>query len=118
RDVDGGALRRLAAGGERLRLGVKLARALVPTFADDAGALDDDATDVGIGSRGVAPTLGERQRPRHEDMVFGGENRDSPHFQCPLISLWKTGNGDCPGFHLSLTSRIASRKSSTSEKLR
>jgi hypothetical protein len=87
----GGGLRR---GIEGLALRVRLARALVPPLADDPPVLRDHAAHIGIGRGRVASQRRQRQRARHEGVILLGEH------------------------YLSRTSRIASRKSSTSWKLR
>jgi hypothetical protein len=73
---------------------MRLAGTLVPALADDLAALGDDAADRRVRRRRIAPTLRQLDRSSHERVVFGGEH------------------------YFSRTSRIASRKSSTSEKLR
>ena len=77
--VDGRALGRLAAGGERCRLGVRLAGARVPALAQHPAALRDDATHARVGRGGVAAARGERQGARHQGMILGGE----AHPTCP-----------------------------------
>src|SRR5260221_7943921 len=50
--------------GERLHLGMRFARALVPALAHDDPVLHDHAADVGIGRRGVAAPSGDRKSTR------------------------------------------------------
>ena len=62
RDVGRRAPRRLAAGGERVALGVRLAAALVPPLAQHAAVARDDAADDGIRARAAAAALGQVER--------------------------------------------------------
>ena len=46
--------------------GVRRTGALVPALADHRAVADDDASDAGIGRRGIQPALRGRQRLRHD----------------------------------------------------
>ena len=90
-----------------------LARALVPALADDPPAFAITQPTFGI-RRGVSrPRVGERQRARHHGVIFGGEIIN----WIPVCTGMTNLSRALTIRHLSRTSRIASRKSSTSEKL-
>ncbi len=82
------ACRGFGAGRQRLRLGVRFARTLVPALADDPPGLRDHAAHAGIGRGGVAPVGGEGDGARHQGMVRGGE----VHPTCPAPRGWRRGS--------------------------
>ena len=76
RHVERGAARVVSARPrirQRVDLGVRLARALVPAFADHRAVLDDHAADPRIRRRRVEAALGQHERARHVRAVGVGE---------------------------------------------
>jgi hypothetical protein len=70
RDIDGRALRLCARRFQRLDLGVSLAGAFMPTFANDVTVAHQHTADPGVGIGAVEPVLSQRQRPRHMAVVI------------------------------------------------
>jgi hypothetical protein len=70
RHIDRRTGRLIARGFQRNRLGVRLARLLVPAFPDYLPAFDDEAPDAGIRRGRVQPSLSQLERPRHVTAIF------------------------------------------------
>src|SRR5690606_26052774 len=68
-DVGGSAPRPFAGLAQGVDLGVRLAGALVPAFADDLAVAHDHAADTRIGMGGEQPQTRQPQRPGHEGLV-------------------------------------------------
>ncbi len=60
---------------QRLRFGMRAATLLRPATPDDMAVLDDQAADIGIGSRKPAPARRQRDGSGHETPVGGGRRR-------------------------------------------
>ena len=106
RHIDGSAARGTTGGAQGMNLGVRFAGPLVPAFADDHPRRDDHASHPRIGRGRVEATSGEPQRPRHMAVIVDPEI----HQRAAAVRR-RLGAGFA-------TSSIASRKSSTSWKLR
>ena len=65
-------LRRVAAGGQGVRLRVAIAGAHVPALAQDPPVAGDHAADDRIGPGGSPPALREGQGALEEALVLGG----------------------------------------------
>src|SRR5204863_8715154 len=63
RDVERRRAGAVAGGGERVRLGVRLALPLVPALADDLVITDENSADDGVRLRRPAPAFSELEGP-------------------------------------------------------
>jgi hypothetical protein len=69
RDIGARTRRCSACRGKRSDFGMRLARALVPAFADNAAVACDHAAHARIGLRRRKTPRGELQRPRHREAI-------------------------------------------------
>ena len=100
RDIDGGAACLRSGRAQRVGLGMRLAGADMPAFADDGAVPDDDTADAGIGRGGEQAPACQLQRMGHEFMIGGRKHRRplstetqktqrrSHDFLCASVSLW------------------------------
>jgi uncharacterized protein YdeI (BOF family) len=61
-----------ARHAQRVHFRVRLAGAIVKTFADDLAVFHDHAADIRVGMGGKAPARGQLQRSRHVHFVLHG----------------------------------------------
>ena len=112
-DVGGGAARALPGLAQGMHFRMGLAGALVPALAQHRTVAHDDAADARVGRGGEQAALGQLQRAGHEGIVGGGEGVVEHGGAAAARHALETRRGR--GF---FTSRMASRNSSTSSKLR
>ena len=62
----------VAAGGDRVDLGVRAAVLVVPALAEDLAVPDDDRADHRVGAHAAQPPLGELDGPGEVDVVGVG----------------------------------------------
>jgi len=75
--IGGGATGIVTGGAQGIDLSMRLARFLMPPFADHHAIFDQHGTHAGVGGRGVAATAGQFEGPTHPLVIILTKHQDS-----------------------------------------
>ncbi len=85
-DIHRGAFGALTGRFQRVNLGMRLARTLMPTLANDLAGIDDDAAHHRVGTGCILAERRHLQRPGHVRMIGCGERGHAQRFFLPSSS--------------------------------